>query len=249
MRVLITTRRRPRTGGGRTAWEGVPGLPRVLLVPAALGLAVLVLPLAWPAAVAPWTVLGARPADPRVADSLRLAVGAATAATVCCLLSGLPLAWALARASFPGTAVVRVLVALPLVASPVVLLRALGPEEPPGGRLVPAAAFAAMPFLVLTVEGVLRARGPRLEEAAVLLGASRWRTMRLVTLPLAWPGIAAGTALCWARALAESGAAVALAASTPPAALRQAAVVLGLVPLPVAVAVVACLRGRVLDHR
>src|SRR5207253_498791 len=74
------------------------------------------------------------------------------------------------------------------------------------GGAVLAELFVALPFLVVTVEAGLRTVDERLEDAAASLGAGRWTTLRRVTLPLAAPSLAAGTALAWARALGEFGA-------------------------------------------
>jgi len=79
--------------------------------------------------------------------------------------------------------------------------------------VIVAEAFVAMPFLVISVEGALRAADPRYEEAAATLGAGRWMTFRRVTLPSIAPGIVAGTVLCWARALGEFGATITFAGS------------------------------------
>src|SRR5215813_4749653 len=68
-----------------------------------------------------------------------------------------------------------------------------------------------MPFFVLSMEGVLRGLDRRLEDAARTLGATRWTVFRRVTLPLVRPSIAAGAALCWARALGEFGATITFA--------------------------------------
>ena len=118
-------------------------------------------------------------------------------------------------------------------------------------------AFVAMPFLVIAVEGALRAADPRYEEAAATLGAGRWTTFTHVTLPLVAPGIAAGAVLCWARALGEFGATITFAGNYPgrtqtmPLAVYlaletdvQAAIVLSLVLLTVSVAILAGLRDR-----
>ena len=66
---------------------------------------------------------------------------------------------------------------------------------------------------MISVEGALRAADARFEDAAATLGAGRWTTFRRVTLPLVAPGIAAGTVLCWARALGEFGATITFAGS------------------------------------
>ncbi len=114
-----------------------------------------------------------------------------------------------------------------------------------------------MPFLVIAVEGALRGADNRYEEAAATLGAGRWTTFRRVTLPLVAPGIAAGSVLCWARALGEFGATITFAGNFPgrtqtmPFAVYlaletdlQAAIVLSLILLAVSVGILASLRDR-----
>ena len=208
--------------------------PLALLVPAALGLAFLVLPLAGLLARTPWSELGPRLAAPGVLTALRLSVQTASTATLLCLVLGVPLAWVLARVPFPGRRFVRALVTVPLVLPPVVggvaLLLVLGRNGPVGGWLddtfgvtlpfttagvVLAEAFVAMPFLVIAVEGALRGADARYEEAAATLGAGRWTTFTHVTLPLVAPGVVAGAVLCWARALGEFGATITFAGNFP----------------------------------
>ncbi|GAA3450765.1 ABC transporter permease [Dactylosporangium matsuzakiense] len=205
-----------------------------LLVPAGLGLIFLVLPLAGLLIRAPWSTLPERIMQPGVLTALRLSLQSATAATLVCLLLGVPLAWLLARVEFPGRRVVRALVTVPLVLPPVVggvaLLLVFGRRGIVGAWLdsafgitlpfttsavVLAEAFVAMPFLIIAVEGALRGADARYEEAAATLGAGRWTTFTHVTLPLVAPGIAAGGVLCWARALGEFGATITFAGSFP----------------------------------
>ncbi|MDT3397976.1 molybdate ABC transporter permease subunit [Streptomyces sp. B1866] len=249
--------------------------PLPLLVPALLGLAFLLLPLAALLIRTPWRDLPGQLTG-GVWQALRLSLVTATAATAVCLVLGVPLAWLLARADFPGRRLVRALVTLPLVLPPVVggvaLLLALGRGGVAGRWLdsafgvtlpfttagvVVAEAFVAMPFLVISVEGTLRAADPRYEEAAATLGASRLTAFRRVTLPLIAPGVAAGAVLAWARALGEFGATITFAGNFPgrtqtmPLAVYlalqsdpAAAIALSLVLLAVSVAVLAGLRDR-----
>ncbi|MEV4714552.1 ABC transporter permease [Micromonospora sp. NPDC049374] len=209
-------------------------VPVALLLPAALGLLFLVLPLAGLLIRTPWSTLPQRLTEPGVLTALRLSVQAATLATLLCLVLGVPLAWLLARVDFPGRRLVRALVTVPLVLPPVVggvaLLLVFGRRGILGGWLdstfgftlpfttpgvVLAEAFVAMPFLVIAVEGALRGADVRYEEAAATLGAGRWTTFTHVTLPLVAPGIAAGAVLCWARALGEFGATITFAGNFP----------------------------------
>ncbi|WP_221470060.1 ABC transporter permease [Allocatelliglobosispora scoriae] len=209
-------------------------IPIGLLLPAGLGLAFLVLPLAGLLIRAPWATLPQRLTEPGILTALRLSLVTATLATVVCVLLGVPLAWLLARVEFRGRRVVRALVTVPLVLPPVVggvaLLLVFGRRGLIGSWLdstfgitlpftttgvVIAEAFVAMPFLVIAVEGALRGADSRYEEAAATLGANRWAAFRHVTLPLVAPGIAAGAVLCWARALGEFGATITFAGNFP----------------------------------
>jgi molybdate transport system permease protein len=208
--------------------------PLGLAVPALLGMAFLVLPLAGLLVRAPWSTLPHRLTQPGVLAALRLSVLSASLATAVSLVLGVPLAWLLARTAFPGRRLVRALVTVPLVLPPVVggvaLLLVLGRRGLLGGWLdatfgitlpftttgvVIAEAFVAMPFLVISVEGALRGADARYEEAAATLGASRWTAFRRVTLPMAAPAVAAGAVLCWARALGEFGATITFAGNFP----------------------------------
>lgn len=253
------------------------GLPPALLVPAGLALAFLVLPLVALVLRAPWRSLPELLLTPQVGQALRLSLVCASSATVLCLLLGVPLAWVLARSELPGRRVVRALVTVPLVLPPVVggvaLLLLLGRRGLLGqyldtglgvtipfttGAVVIAEAFVAMPFLVIAVEGALRGADSRYEDAAATLGASRWLVFWKVTLPMVAPGVAAGSVLCFARALGEFGATITFAGSYPgktqtmPIAVystlesgdTDGAIVLSLVLLVVSVTVLVSLRDR-----
>src|SRR5215204_4677350 len=95
-------------------------IPVGLLVPAAIGLGFLALPLAGLLLRTPWATLGARLAKPGVLTALWLSLQTATIATTVCVFLGVPLAWLLARADFPGRGLLRALVTVPLVLPPVV---------------------------------------------------------------------------------------------------------------------------------
>ena len=252
--------------------------PWPLVAPAAVAIVFLLLPLLGLLVRAPWRSLPTLLADPLVGEALRLSLVTATLATGVSLLLGVPLAWVLARARFPGRSVLRALVTLPLVLPPVVggvaLFLVLGRRGLVGrwldawfGLSIPftplavvlAETFVAMPFLVVAVEGALRAADPRFEEASATLGASRWTTFRRVTLPMIGPSVLAGAVLCWARALGEFGATITFAGNFPgrtqtmPTAVYlaletdpEAAIALSLVLLAVSVVVLVSLRDRVL---
>ena len=140
----------------------------------------------------------------------------------------------LARTVFPGKALFDAIVHLPLVLPPVVtgyfLLLAFGRQGPLGeffeetlgltfafrwtGAAL-AAAVMGFPLMVRAIQLALEAIDPRLELAARTLGAGRWRVLVSVTLPLALPGLLAGAALAFARALGEFGATITFVSSIP----------------------------------
>lgn len=220
-------RRAARGGAARSA-------PLPLLVPALIAIAFLVLPLAGLLIRAPWRHLATALGGSDATQALILSVWTATATTAISLLIGVPLAWVLARGSFPGQRLLRALVTLPLVLPPVVggvaLLLAFSRTGFIGrylnswfGLTIPftpvavvmAETFVAMPFLIITVEGALRSAGQGFEEAAATLGAKRMTVFRRVTVPLVAPSLWAGGVLCWARALGEFGATITFAGSFP----------------------------------
>jgi molybdate transport system permease protein len=267
----------PRTARARGAALG--RAPYRLLLPAAAGTAFLAVPLVTLLARAPWGDLAQRLTDPAILDALRVSLVTSLAAVVVVVLLGVPLAWVLARVDFPGRAAVRTLVVVPLVLPPVVagvaLLTAFGRRGLVGGPLydafgislpftmpavVLAHAFVALPFFVLAVEGALRSADPELEAVAATLGAERWTTFARVSLPLAAPGLLAGTVLAWARAIGEFGATITFAGNYPGTtrtmpnavyvALQEdpdAAVLLSVILLVLSVAVLALLRERWFD--
>ena len=250
------------------------GVPLPLLVPAAVGVVFLVFPLIGLLARAPWSAIGPALSRPEIGQALRLSLLSASLATVVSTVLGVPIAWVLARSRIRGRAVLRALVTVPLVLPPVVggvaLFLVLGRQGLLGRWLferfdltipftttavVIAETFVAMPFLVISVEGALRAADARFEDAAATLGADRWTTFRRVTLPMVAPGVAAGAVLCWARALGEFGATITFAGNFPgttqtmPLAVYlalqrdpEAAIVLSLVLLAVSLATLLLLR-------
>lgn len=179
---------------------------------------------------ASWVTFWSDLTSPEAWSALRLSLVCSLSATALSVLMGLPLAWTLARQDFPGKAVVRALVLLPLVLPPVVggvaLLTAFSRRGIVGEHLydwfglqltfttagaILAETFVALPFFVITVEAALRSMDVRYEDVAATLGARRWYVFRRVTLPLIAPGVIAGAVLAWARALGEFGATITFA--------------------------------------
>jgi molybdate transport system permease protein len=215
-------RRRPAAAG-----------PLGLLVPAAIAVLFIVVPVAGLLTQVSWQTLAADILAPGVGTAALLSLECSVMAVVASILVGVPLAHVLARSSFPGRRALRALVLLPILLPPVVggiaLQAAFGRATPIGRVLagvgvtlpfstagaVMAETFVALPFLVITVEAALRQREPRHEEVAATLGAGPWRRFWQVTLPMLAPALGAGAALCWARALGEFGATITFAGSFP----------------------------------
>lgn len=164
---------------------------------------------------------------------LWLSLRVSLVATLLVFLTGLPLAWILARHEFRGKELLGGLTALPLVLPPTVmgyyLLVALGQQSPLGRWLdaagwplvftwrgaVIAASVAAFPLMVLTVRAGFEGIDQRLEAIARTLGRSNWDVFWRVTMPLAWPSLLAGVALTFARALGDFGATLMVAGNIP----------------------------------
>ncbi|MFJ9030674.1 ABC transporter permease [Streptomyces sp. NPDC102274] len=260
--------RRMRTRG--------PGAPAALALPALLAIAFLLLPLIGILARTPWGDLGTHLTTPGVVEALRLSLLVSFWALGLSLVLGVPLAWLLARVRFPGKTLVRALVLLPMVLPPTVggvaLLLGFGRRgllgpwlEGSFGITLPfhtsgaviAATFVAMPFLIISLEGTLAGMRPAYEETAASLGASPVRVFLTVTLPMVAPGLAAGAALTWARALGEFGATITFAGNLPGTTQTlplqvylllqdspEAATSVSLLLLAIAMAVLIALRGR-----
>ncbi|MEV4920708.1 ABC transporter permease [Streptomyces tirandamycinicus] len=211
-----------------------PRTPLTLTVPALVAVAFLLMPLAGILARTPWSELAGHLTTPGTVEALRLSLLVSFWALGLSLLLGVPLAWLLARVPFRGKAFVRSLVLLPMVLPPTVggvaLLLAFGRRGLLGPYLedwfgvtlpfhtsgaVLAATFVAMPFLVISLEGALGGLRPRYEETAASLGASPVRVFFTVTMPMVAPGLIAGAALTWARALGEFGATITFAGNLP----------------------------------
>jgi molybdate transport system permease protein len=227
----LTARERARRAARGGASRSVPA---PLLVPALIAILFLLLPLAGLLIRAPWGRLGAALSGTDATQALTLSLWTATVSTAISMVIGVPLAWVLARSSFPGQRLLRALVTLPLVLPPVVggvaLLLAFSRTGIVGryldswfGLTIPftplavimAETFVAMPFLIITVEGAFRSADQGFEEAAATLGAQRLTVFRRITLPMVAPSLGAGAVLCWARALGEFGATITFAGSFP----------------------------------
>lgn len=214
-------------GRGRAARSPLPVLVTALAV---LGGCAIVLPLVGMGTRVSWGQLPQLLATPSAQAALWLSIRTCMSSTVVCVVLGVPLALLLAR-SWPGVRIARILAVLPMTMPPVVagiaLLSTLGNRGLLGAHLkewgvpiafsttavVIAQVFVSMPFLVVTLEAALRSRDKRAEVTARSLGAGPWRVLAQVTLPLATPALARGTALALGRSLGEFGATIAFAGS------------------------------------
>jgi molybdate transport system permease protein len=169
--------------------------------------------------------------DEAARDALLLSLRTTTLAIVIIVLVGTPAAYALATTRFRGRALVITLIELPLVLPPAVagigLLAALGPNGIFGSALqdagielvlqtagvVVALVFVAAPFHLRQAQSAFEALDPDWLHASRTLGAGPARTFLRVAVPAAAPGLVAGIALAWGRALGEFGATLMFAGS------------------------------------
>lgn len=171
--------------------------------------------------------------DPRVIAACRLSLLSALAAAGVNAVFGLLLAWVLVRYSFPGKGFVDMLIdlpfALPTAVAGITLTSLYSENGLVGGMLhrfgvkvaftplgiVVALIFIGLPFVVRTVQPVLREVEAAAEEAAACLGASRWQTFTNVLLPAVLPAVLTGFAMAFARAIGEYGSVVFISGNLP----------------------------------
>lgn len=167
-------------------------------------------------------------------SALLLSLQVSVLATLMILPPGIAVGWLLARRDFPGKPFIDALVHLPLVVPPVVigylLLYLWSPSGPLGALLdsllglqlafswqgaAVAAGIVAFPLLVRSIRLSIETVEPALEDAARTMGKSDWTVFLRITLPLAMPGLLAGTVLAFARCLSEFGATITFVANLP----------------------------------
>ncbi|MFB2583375.1 ABC transporter permease [Herbiconiux liukaitaii] len=207
------------------------GVPRWVAAVAVVGALFVVVPLAAIVLRVDWAEFVPLITSPSSLDALGLSLRTSLAATVLCVLLGVPMAIVLARTRIRGQRILRSLVLLPLVLPPVVggiaLLYTFGRRGLLGSTfellgipiafsttaVVLAQTFVALPFLVLSLEGALRTVGTRYEAVGATLGAAPGTVLRRITLPLVLPALVSGAVLSFARALGEFGATLTFAGS------------------------------------
>jgi molybdate transport system permease protein len=164
-------------------------------------------------------------------DALWLSLRCTAAALAIILIVGTPAAYMLATRSFRGKALAVTLIELPLVLPPAVagigLLASVGPNGLLGGAIdaagiqlslatagvVVALTFVASPFYVRQAMAAFASVDRTLLEASRTLGVSEARSLARVMIPAAMPGLVAGAALAFGRALGEFGATLMFAGS------------------------------------
>lgn len=172
-------------------------------------------------------------ASPRAIASYRLSFGASLVAAAVNVVFGVLVAWVLARYRFSGRTLVDAVVdlpfALPTAVSGIALTAVYSQNGWIGRTLEPlgvkaafsplgvaiALTFIGLPFVIRTVQPVLDDLEPELEEAAAVLGATRWQTFQRVLLPAIVPAALTGFALAFARALGEYGSVVFISGNMP----------------------------------
>ena len=168
-----------------------------------------------------------------VSQAVRLSLLTSAVSMLVVVAVGTPVAYTLARASFPGKGIVDLLIELPLVLPPVVAgigmllvfgrqglvgewLSGLGINLPfTTAAVVLAQLFVASPFYIRSAKLGFQGVEPDYEEISQTLGTSPWRTFWRISVPLALPSLLGGLALAWARAISEFGATLVFAGNFP----------------------------------
>jgi molybdate/tungstate transport system permease protein len=167
--------------------------------------------------------------DPSTLQSIGITLGCGLLAATVGFLLGVPLAYILARYSFPGKNIIEGLIDLPIVvphsAAGIALLFVFGNNFLMGrlfskagiffvdsiAGIVIAMLFVSVPFLINSARDGFKKVDVRLENAARSLGASPWQVFTRITFPLAWRSILSGNLMMWARGISEFGAVIILA--------------------------------------
>ena len=180
-----------------------------------------------------WHGFWALASDSRVKAAIGLSLGAALIAASIDAVFGLIIAWTLTRYRFPGRRLLDAMIDLPFALPTAVAGIALAALYAPNGwigapldrlgikvaftplGIVVALVFIGIPFVVRTVQPVIEDLEREVEEAAVTLGASRFRVIRSVLFPLVAPALLTGFALAFARATGEYGSVIFIAGNMP----------------------------------
>jgi len=180
-----------------------------------------------------WEALGKTLTDPRTVAAYSLSLRTAFFAAIVNGVFGLLVAWVLERYSFPGKRIVDGMIdlpfALPTAVAGIVLTTFYAPSGWAGQLFAPigvkiaytelgitiALIFIGLPFVVRTIQPILRGLEPQIEGAAASLGAGPFETFWRVILPELLPGLLTGTTLAFARGLGEYGSVIFIAGNMP----------------------------------
>jgi sulfate transport system permease protein len=180
-----------------------------------------------------WEALVKTLTDPRTIAAYSLSLRTAFLAALVNVLFGLLVAWVLERYSFPGRRFVDGMIdlpfALPTAVAGIVLTTFYAPSGWAGQVFAPlgvkiaytelgitiALIFIGLPFVVRTIQPILRGLEPQIEGAAASLGAGPFETFWRVILPELLPGLLTGTTLAFARGLGEYGSVIFIAGNMP----------------------------------
>ncbi|HEU5021064.1 MAG TPA: sulfate ABC transporter permease subunit CysT [Bryobacteraceae bacterium] len=184
-------------------------------------------------ATAGWGAFWSTILSPRVLASYRVSFGTSFIAAILSVLIGSVIAWALARYDFPGKSLIDSLIdipfALPTAVAGISLTSLYAPNGWVGRWLAPfgikiaftplgitlALVFVGLPFVVRSMQAVLKDADREVEEAAVSLGANRRRVFWRVLFPAFRPALLSGFALAFARGLGEYGSVVFISGNLP----------------------------------
>ena len=164
--------------------------------------------------------------SPLAKSALELTVICSLIVVVVNAIFGTILAWILVRDEFPGKSLVNAVIdlpfALPTIVASLTLLALYGNDSPIGIHLaatraavVVALMFVTLPFVVRAVQPLLLEMDREMEAAAASLGAGNFTIFRKIIFPNLLPGLAAGVALAFARALGEFGSVLLFAGGLP----------------------------------
>jgi sulfate transport system permease protein len=173
-----------------------------------------------------WSTFWDQVTSPLAVSTLELTVICSLIVVVLNAIFGTILAWILVRDEFPGKSLVNAVIdlpfALPTIVASLTLLALYGNDSPIGVHLaatraavVVALMFVTLPFVVRAVQPLLLEMDREMEAAAASLGAGNFTIFRKIIFPNLLPGLAAGVALAFARALGEFGSVLLFAGGLP----------------------------------
>ncbi|QDP98459.1 sulfate ABC transporter permease subunit CysT [Microlunatus elymi] len=176
------------------------------------------------ASAAGWAGFARTLANPQTASAVLFTIWVSVLVTLIDVVVGTAVAWVLVRDDFPGKRLLEIAIdvpfALPTIVAGLALIAIYGPTSAVNisntrvGVLV-ALLFVTLPFVVRTVEPVLKELEPEVEEAAQSLGAGRFTVFRRILLPTLAPAVASGAALSFARGVSEYGSLVLVSGNLP----------------------------------